>query len=287
MRSPVYEHITALESAGAIAAFRRAGRSFPFQWHYHPEYELTLILRSSGTRVVGDHLAPYSDGDLVLIGPNLPHTWESEGTLPRGENMLADVMQFRLDRLGADLLAQPELARIRRLLQEGAPRGVHWPAPPAAVQAGMRAIVASEGLERLLQALRLLDLLAGLPDCVPLCSPDYSPQLAAGDRLRLERVTDHIHEHFRSPLRLGDVAAVAHMSPSHFSRYFKKATRMTFVSYVNHLRIGWASRQLLESEQTIAHVAYAAGFNNLANFNRRFKDVKGMSPSQYLRRFRH
>lgn len=283
MKSPFYEQIPTRERDSRLLVFERREPTFPFAWHYHAEYELTHIVRSRGTRVVGDHMGPYGDGDLVLLGPNLPHTWESDGA--GDKPMVAVGMQFQEEILGDSFLEQPELRRVRQLLHELAPRGVFWARVRPTLQRRLRAMPRRQGLPRILELLALLDALAQEPREL-LCSPDYSPHIFSPDRQRLERVTDFLHANFREPLTLAQVAELAAMSPSHFSRFFKRATQMTFVAYVNHLRIGWVCRHLLESDSSIAAAAYAVGYNNLANFNRRFRAIKGMSPTAYLRRFK-
>jgi AraC-like DNA-binding protein len=256
----------------------RRDREFAFDWHFHPEIELTLIVRSRGRRFVGDHIADYSDGDLVLLGPNLPHTWASESA---GTHE-AVVVQFARAFLGKDFLLKPELNPVRRLLDRSA-RGIYF--RDSIVAKRLIDMARLTPWERLAALLDILHRLSASRTFERLSSPGYEPSLRPIDRRRTDRVCGYIHRNYRRGVSLDRAAATARMTVPAFCRYFKRTTGRTFTDYVNELRVGWACRRLTETDDRILDICYDAGFNNLSNFNRRFRELKGLAPREFRRSF--
>lgn len=273
-------------SPGGEASFlwrRRKDDRFGFLWHYHPEVELTLILQSRGRRFVGDSIEPYERGDLVLVGKNLPHTWESAGggSVPHE----AVFCQFSEDFLGADFLRSPELGGVRRLV-ERAGRGLRFVgSTQKAAARRLEAMDGLEGLARLGSLLEILDLLARSRESQSLSSRHFVPSLRRGDADRIDRVCRFLNSRYEDRVSLPEAAAVAHLSIPAFCRFFRRKTGRTFVAYLNELRTGQACRDLIESDRSVSDIAFDAGFNNLSNFNRRFLALKGMSPREFRRQF--
>jgi AraC-like DNA-binding protein len=272
------ERVAAGTEASFLCRRRREGR-FGFAWHFHPEFELTRILRGRGRRFVGDSLEAYGEGDLVLLGPNLPHTWQSEGRGPHE----ALFCQFRGDFLGPAFWSAPELRRVRALLSR-ARRGLRF---PAAEGRGFHDLDRLPPSRRLLGLLDVLDGLARSHRAVPLVGPGYVPAAdAAGGSSRLEAVCREAQERFSEDFRLPEAARLAHLSVPAFSRAFRRATGKTFVAYLSELRIGAACRELIETERPVSDIALDAGFRNLSNFNRRFLRLKGCSPRAFRVQYR-
>lgn len=274
-------------SPGAAASFicrRRIDPRFGFLWHVHPEIELTLIVRSRGRRFVGDSIEPYEEGDLVLVGSNLPHTWDSD---PRRRGPHEAVFcQFSESFLGPDFLRAPELAPVRRLLDRAA-RGLRFTgrAQKAAARR-MEGMDRLQGLARLAALLDVLDLLARSRDVRPLSSTGFVPSLRRGDEGRIDRICRFLTERCTERITLADAAAAAHLSIPAFSRFFRRKTGRTLVAYLTELRTGLACRDLIETDRLISDIAFDSGFNNLSNFNRKFLQVKRISPREYRRQFR-
>ena len=265
-------------------AFAHSAASFPFAWHYHPEYELTLIEAGEGTRFVGDSIAPFAASDLALLGGNLPHTWSSEGRRIGPNSHCVIVVHFSPDLFASEAT---EFRSIRHLLKQAERGCVFSPVVRAKAASGMRKLLDLHGLAAWCQLATILHLLAGDPAPVPLASAGYVPTLRQGDQRRLERALGYVETHADSEhLSLQDVARTVHLSPAAFSRFFRKMTGGTLVGHVNQLRIGRACRLLNESDKSVAEIAYACGFRNLANFNRRFRMIKGMTPSVYREHFK-
>lgn len=282
---PRFEPPRARASATSFSAYERTAERFDFHWHYHPEFELTCVLASAGERLVGDHVARYRPGDLVLLGSNLPHSWHSDPEpAPRARHR-AIVVQFLPAVIPAPLLELPEFRAVRDLLARSA-RGLAFPGGggPGLV-ARLRRLPRLEGLPAWLELLRCLAELAARPRVRPLASVTFAPQTALAGQEQLQRALRHIDTHNEPDLALPDVARAAGVSAATLARLFRRYTGRSFVAYVNELRVALVCRGLIESPRGIAEIAYAAGFNNLANFNRCFRRQKRMSPSRFRARY--
>jgi AraC-like DNA-binding protein len=283
---PLLERLQPVDGASWAWLDRRLDDAIPFQWHHHPEYELTLTLNSRGQRFVGDHIGSYGDGDLVLVGPNLPHTWASREKLDAARPHVALVMWFRPDWAAALTATLGELQPVAALLAR-ASRGLQFSeAAAAVVRPAVEELFRRPPPERLLGLLRVLLLLAGDETAVPLASPAAVQSPAAAGRGRIDRVLDYIHRHYPAGIAVADLADLAALSPSGLHRLFKRHTRQTVTDYVMRLRIGEACAMLSAGSQPIAHIAEAVGYASLANFNRQFKALKQVTPRAYRRRFR-
>ena len=266
----------------SFIAYERIEPAFPFAWHYHPEWELTWIESGSGSRIVGDHIEGYAPGDLVLIAGGLPHTWSSETPVRRARAHRAVVVQFPPDLFGPDLIARPEFLAVGDLLAR-AGRGLAFPAKTAAREApALTALAHDRGLDAWCGLASLLDRLAREPGTRPLASARYTPSAGHGAQRRFERALAFIDTHADDDsLYLTQVARAVHLTPAAFSRFFQRMAGVSFVDHVNALRIGRAARLLSESDRPVSEIAFACGFGNLANFNRRFREQKAMSPRAF------
>jgi len=268
----VFEHVA--EPDGISWHYHvRQGTTFDFHWHFHPQIELTLITRGSGTRVVGDSIENYWPGDLTLIGTDVPHTYASGGD---SADHQAIVVQFRPDFLGAPLWERPEFAGVRGLL-DAAAGGLHLSADDE-IHAAMRGLATGRSADR---TLRLLSLLTRLADQeARVLSTSHRPT-SPHARERADAIHTYLSTNYTTPIRLADVASVAHMTPTAFSRFFRRTFGRTLTDYVNELRIAAACRLLGDTDLAVADIAARVGYENLANFNRRFRTLKGTSPRTY------
>lgn len=288
---PSYEKL--LPSRGeSFRCFQRSALQLPVKWHRHPEIELTYIQRGSGSRIIGDHIGSYGDHDLVLSGSQLPHTWASDEY--RGQQYdrhPAIVLQFHPNFLGPEFFACSEMEAIASLLQR-AERGLWFPAEIAVVVGGeMEALVTAVGAARLIGLLRVLDRLSKCESAETLASHHY--RVDAGEspsgeiETRVQKICDHIAQHLTNPeLSHRELAKLADMNASAFSRFFKQSTGRTVSAYISELRIGLACRLLNDSDDAILSICYRSGFANLSNFNRRFRQLRNMTPREYRNRFR-
>lgn len=262
------------------------GVDYGTRWHFHPELQLTYAIRSRGHRVVGDNIAPLADGDLVLIGSNLPHVWHQETAGGNHSQVEAIIVRFEEAFLGREFMEMPEMEPIVRLIRR-AGRGLELRGSVRAeVAERMHHLAESDGLTRVVDLLAILDILARAKDLKPLSSAGYEPPLHAGDQDRMERVCDYIHQHLTEDIDRGQLARLAHLSEGAFSRFFRSRTGKTVPEYINEVRIGRACRMITEDSQNITDIALDCGYRNLANFNRRFREVVGSTPREYRSRMR-
>lgn len=266
--------------------FDRRLPEFPFNWHYHPEFELTLTIGSRGMRFVGDHLEAYGDGDLALIGPDLPHAWQSEATVPPAAEHRAIVCWFTKGWIEGLIGLMPELARLTPMLAE-AGRGIAFGEEArAAARAGMTALTALPAERRALALPGLLLDLAADPERRVLASGEMALGEAPRDRARMARVLGFLHAHYTEPLRLAPLTEIAHLSESQLQRMFRRGARMSLSAYVTRLRIGHACRLLIGTDRSIGQIAVEAGFSDAAHFAKVFRAAKGVTASRYRARFR-
>ncbi|MBX3655956.1 MAG: AraC family transcriptional regulator [Ramlibacter sp.] len=270
------------DTAGFIRCLEHGFPTPLARWHYHDEYELHLIVASSGKAFVGDYIGYFQPGHLVLTGPRLPHNWISMD-VPEGGLGLRDlVIQFPHAPLQEAAAGIPELAEVLPLL-ERARHGVEFFGLSEPAEACWRQVKASRGLARMGAFFGFMGELARCTDYrllshAQLQSVDDDKQLDQIDAI-VSRITDDLAR----PLSAADLAAELGMSESRFSRFFRRATGNTFTDFVNQVRINRACQLLMESDRYITHICYEVGFNNIANFNRRFLDIKGMTPSEFRR----
>lgn len=277
---PYLEHLTADEGASWATLNRRLEDGIPFQWHHHPEFELTLTLNSSGQRFIGDHIGRYEHGDLVLIGPYLPHTWHSLDRPDPAEPHIALVMWF-LPQWAERLTANAELRAVAGMLARAA-NGLRFsPAATDSVRPQIEQLFTQPPVERFLGLVTVLARLAADRDAVPLSAtaPELAPSSA--DRGRIDRVLNHIHGHFAEPITIAQLADIAALSPSGLHRTFLRHTRHTVSQYLIRLRIGRACALLSSGTTPIGIIAGEVGYDSLANFNRQFKALKGTTPREY------
>lgn len=272
-----------LPETGSIKTISARGRTFTPLWHFHPELELKFVEHSRGLRFVGDSVMPFRENELVLIGPNLPHVWISDPAESRRlGHARACIAQFPENFLGSALNHTPEFANVHELLRRSR-QGLLFEAPVSTEAAGwLRDAATQEGVPRLLSILRVLDLLARTKKFRVLASVGYEPKLNQSDAARINTACRYVQENLTREISRSAVAAQLRMNDDAFSRFFHQKMGNTFSHYVNHLRIARAVHHMTVDEMTIAEACFASGFNNLSNFNRRFRDIKRMAPREYL-----
>lgn len=248
------------------------------RWHYHDAYELHLIVATSGKLFVGDHIGDFAPGNVVLTGPRLPHNWI---TTDGGQVALRD-MAIQFGHTPIELTAKyiPELKEIMPLL-ERAKYGVEFLDAGERVHEALCRICDLSGLERFAEFLKLLTHLAQNTAYRLLSSAQMQ---SFDDDVSLEKINsvfNHILENYREEISAEKLAAGLGMSQSKFSRFFRQATGNNFTAFVNHIRINKACDLLMNSEMYVANICYEVGFNNVANFNRRFLELKGMTPKAF------
>ncbi len=266
--------------------------SYPYfldVWHYHSELELVYILKSTGTRFIGDNIQQFCEGDLILIGEDLPHLWQNDpGYFKNKEEGSAEAytIHFQKDFAGEKLLNIPEMKGVSRLL-ELAKQGIHFKGVSKdSAEDYMRKIHDADGFTKFLRLLEFLGQLADETDYEVLSTEGFSFPLRSSGDDRVDKVYSFTFNNFRRNISLEEVADLVYLNPTAFCRYFKKSTKKTYSRFLNEIRVGYACKLLIEERLNISEIGYESGFNNLSNFNRQFKSVMGISPSAYLRKHR-
>ncbi|MBD8490668.1 AraC family transcriptional regulator [Echinicola sp. CAU 1574] len=271
-------------------SFMVAKHSYPYfldVWHYHSELELVYILKSSGTRFIGDNIEKFKEGDLILIGENLPHLWQNDPEyFDRKEEGQAEAFSIHFNKnfAGESFLKLPEMKDIKTLLEK-ANRGICFGGNSKKLALEyFEELFWAEGANRLVKLLDFLSLLSSEEEWEELSTDGFSfPLHITGDD-RVDKVYSFTFNNFKRNISLEEVAELVHLNPTAFCRYFKKSTKKTYSKFLNEIRVGYACKLLIEEKLNISEVGYECGFNNLSNFNRQFKNVMDISPSEYLKK---
>lgn len=246
-------------------------------WHYHPEYEIVFVRKGSGKLHIGEHLKNYEEGELVFIGPDLPHTGFGYGVIGEHEEI---VVQLRKDFLGEDFIQKPELQHIRELF-ERAKQGLSFHGKTRKlVAAKLQKMLSLSHFEKLVELLNIFHLLASTTEFIVLNSTDKSFDFSHKDEDRINKVYEYVEHNFQQNLDIQAVADLTNLTIPSFCRYFKKITHITYTDFVNEYRINQACRLLFENKP-IADICFEVGFNNISHFNKTFKQLKGVSPREY------
>jgi len=253
-------------------------------WHFHPEYDILLTLKNNGQFMVGDYMGTLKPGTIVMTGPNIPHAFHaSEEDENNPENPAMIVLQFSKESMSSQLFERPEMNQISKFLDD-ADRSLEFIGHTRdQIDQLLHDMQNLSEAQRYSKIIEMLDLMANSPlnDRKKLASLTFAPSLNQQNIDKVDLVTQYILTHLQEPFSLEQMATLIHMSPKSFSRFFKKNTGKTFVNYVNELRIEKACRLLLESDDSISNICFEVGFNTLSNFNRRFLEIKGLSPRDY------
>jgi AraC-like DNA-binding protein len=280
------ESLLVPEGASWTYFHRRLDEAIPFIWHYHLEFELTLTVNSVGQRYVGDSIESYADGDLVLLGSNLPHTWMSQDKVNPLEPHVAHVFWIRPDWVHSLIDTLDELKPIKPMLLTSN-RGVVFSAGTAqAVRDRVADLQAVSPALRLVRFIEILSLLAEDRDHRLLCAPrPEHDAIRLTDRPRIDRTLEYIHKHYQTDIAMSDLAELAALSVSGLHRLFKRHTRLTVSEYIAQLRIGKACSLLVSTDKPISTIADEVGYSNLSHFNRQFLAIKKLTPREFRRSF--
>ena len=280
MAQPFFETVT-IPPDRSLLVFDRRLPEFPFNWHYHPEFELTLTVGSRGMRFVGDDVAAYDDGDLVLLAPNLPHAFQSRDLTRGAEAHRAMICWFTESWASGLMAAVPEMRPLGPLLAQ-ARRGLCFGAPTAArLGPDILRLGALDPPGQVLALQSILLALAAAPDRRTLARGEVDAGALPRDRMRMRRILDHLHATYDQPLRLAPICARVHLTPSQLQRVFKRSTRMSISAYVAQLRMGRACQMLAGTDLPIGRIATDCGFADAADFARRFRAARGTTPSAW------
>ncbi len=258
---------------------------FTYPWHFHSEFEIVYVLKSTGKRFVADSFESFGEGDITLMGSNLPHFWKSEMTDQSKIRVNAIVVQFHRSFLSDAINTYPEFRRIRELLSR-ADRGIHFTGSSSEkIGRMLKRLLALSGLGRILYFIKLLDTMARSENYRILASKAYQLEEHKELNNRLDKIIHFINTNYRRKITQQEVATKIGMTTAAFCRYFKEKTGKGFIFFINEMRIGFACKLLIENRLSISQICFECGFNNLSNFNRMFKRQTGTTPGEYQLQF--
>lgn len=290
-RQPELEHDYArspalgYEASADLGLVRCIEHGFPTplaRWHCHDECELHLITVTSGKAFVGDWIGPFQPGHLVLCGPRLPHNWVSTDVPAGGVPERDLVIQFSHGPIAHAAEQIPEMAEVMALL-ERARNGIEFFGLSDRAVRHFHAVKSHRGFQRLSAFYAYLGDLARCTDYRLLSSVRLQGEEDEVENEQVNRIVNRITRDYAQPVSAAELAAELGMSDSRFSRFFRRATGNTFSDFVNRIRVNRAGQLLMETDRLVTHIGYEVGFNNLANFNRRFLEIKGVTPSEFRR----
>lgn len=266
---------------------------FDKPWHFHEEYELVMIEKSKGTKFIGDKVSGFEEGDLMLIGPRVPHFFRNNDDYYKKNGVLeasSIFIHFTKYFLGKNFFDLPEMKMVQKLLENAQfALEIKGSIKPYILDR-LQGMQAERAPQRLVSLLDILIKISESEDVTPLLSAkfeesDQSNICSTTDTNRINTIFKYIMENFHREIYVHEIAEILHMSNASFSRYFKHHTRKTFSDYVTECRISHACKLLILDDQTISQISYNSGFENLSNFYKHFRKITGIIPKEYRRRF--
>ncbi len=255
-------------------------------WHFHPECEIVLNIKSNGTRIIGDSVELFDRYDMVLIAGNIPHCWNyynHNKSLPVNHGIM---IHFKVASLGEALLSQHEMSSIRELLNE-AERGIVFSVEDAKkAEKYFLQMVSNKGIDKMIDFLNILKIMCLSEKRGYICSSNYKLLFDERGNKRMADVYTYIRENYFKPISLAKISKVARMNPVSFSRYFKTNCGAGFVEYLTRVRTNKACYLLRETEYQVCDIAIECGFTSYSNFNKQFRKTEGVTPTSYRSQFK-
>lgn len=286
---PIKENL----SNNIMHSFRVKQTKLPYMdspWHFHSEYEFIYTIKGSGKRIIGDSIENFYPGDLVLMGPNLPHVWQNgEEYYDKSNGLYAEVivLQFKHNAFGSEFFSIAEMQAISKFL-DLSKRGLSFDGESKQfLIEKMHEVVNIDGIQRFLILIEILDYLSLRSEYKTIASASFPKIQNDSSSERINSVFEYIGNHFQEHIGLGQIAEHANLSKTAFCRYFKAKTTKTFQQYLAEFRINYACKLLIQSEMSISQIAYECGFNSPTYFNRQFKSIKLETPKEYLLKYQH
>jgi AraC-like DNA-binding protein len=279
----IQREITPLSQGDCLLVFDRVKSKFDFPVHFHPEFELNFIQHAANAeRIVGDHKSMITETELVLVGPNLYHGW-NDGQC-KSKQIHEITIQFHRDLIHESLLARNMMKPIRELLNNASHGILFSEETIRQIAPKLQQLSKKNGLDAFIELISILHVLSGSENQILLCSVDMNTTDFENSS-QIKKAFEYIAQNYQEKIRINDVAQFLNVTETTLSRLIKKRTGKSFVDFLNDYRIGFASRWLTETNQTISEIAVRCGFYNISNFNRIFKKNKGCTPSQYRENF--
>lgn len=252
--------------------------------HQHPEVQMTLVLSSEGKVVIGDFISTFKPGDIFIIGPNLPHVFRNDQTYYEGKSEMrarSISVFFEWQSFGEKFLSLPELSHLHDFAKI-VERGVYVQQPLRhRVSQLMKIMFRRTGMDRLILLLKILNIMSENKNIEPLASPGAYNEFDEVDGKKLADIYRFTMNEYHRKITLEEVASIAHMTTNSFCRYFKKRTRKSYVDFLTEIRMGQARKLLQQNDLSISQISIEVGFNNLSNFNRKFRELCSLTPTEF------
>ena len=269
----------------SVILFDEERPHFSVPWHFHPEIEILYVVKSSGTNYVGDGIHRFSEGEISIIGENVPHWWKSDQKYSDGvdkSGIQALIIQFNRDIFGPNFVCLPEMNAIKDLLDRSQ-RGIQFTGESRKeIARQIEKVFQQSGIYLITELLILLDMMARSDTYNYRSSIGYSKTIKTYDFYRFNKIYEHVILNLHKPIKLEEVAGAVNLSPTAFCRYFKKHTGKTFLNFLNEIRIGHACKLLVEGKMAVSTASIESGFNNLSHFNDQFKRIMKLTPTGYI-----
>ncbi len=280
MQQNLLKEITPLTINDCFTVFSRTKKEFNFPLHFHEEYELNLIINAKGAkRIIGDHMSEINDIELVLIGPNLPHCWKTFNC--KSKKIIEITIQFHKDLIDEKFLRRNQTHFIKEMFDK-ANKGVLFSRSISQlIIKRLKEIAQKKGFDSVLELLSILNDLSKSKNMKVLSVANYSNSVTSYNSRRIEKVIELLNTQYDKKITLKEAAKIANMTEVSFSRFFKSNTGISFIDNLIDIRLGHASRLLIDTNYSINEIAYSCGFNNISNFNRLFKKKKNYSPKKF------
>ncbi|MDP2336412.1 MAG: AraC family transcriptional regulator [Bacteroidota bacterium] len=252
-------------------------------WHYHPELEITVIIKGKGTLFVGDKILNYRENELFLIGPNLPHEWRSDIDKSNDYYSQNIAVHFIKNFPGIDFEKIIEATPIRNLLKQSF-MGIKVTEESTMkfVKEKLFLLIETKGIERINILFSILNAIATSSNLELLSSHSFVNSIDEGQNHKIIQVYKYVISNFKNQIPIDQVAQQVHMTSTSFCRFFKKSTNKSFIQYINEIRVGYSCKLLIEENYTISEAAYESGFENISNFNKQFKKIKKLTPTEFI-----
>jgi AraC-like DNA-binding protein len=284
MNTNIIREITPLTQNDCFTIFSRVKKEFSFPLHYHEELELNLIMNGKGARrIVGDHIDTIDDLELVLVGPNLYHAWFTHQCM--SEEIREVTIQWHKDLFEEKLLRRNQLSFIRNMMDKSQKGIVFSRETTESVAPRILALNQRSGFDGVLELLSILHDLSISKNMRTLSDASFTNQHFTYNSRRIEKAFEYMNTNYDKSITLGEVARLVSMTDVSFSRFIKKRTGNTFIDSLNEIRLGHASRMLIDTTHSISEISYHCGFNNISNFNRIFKKKKTCTPKEFRENF--
>jgi AraC-like DNA-binding protein len=254
------------------------------KWHYHQEYELSFITEGSGKRIVGDSVEEFHPGDLIFIGPRIPHVWFSGSPILKqhsGRTLESVYLLFNQDILPDGLTSLPEFSHVNHALKLSE-RGIRITGDTLnQVSRLMLQLPYLSGMKRLMFFYEIMDIIGRSTSFQFLASKSYVRSKFESANLRVKGIHEFLMKNYQEEINLEEIAEIVHMAPASTCRFFKSSTGLTIFEYLNKIKIDYACKLLLNTDMNIVDISYDCGFNNLSHFNKQFRKFIGKTPTQF------